>query len=75
MVEDIRRHHQLVGAGLADEIVEAAPHGFGRADDGAGLAVGKDRARVGIELRVKIRNRRRHAAPPSGPVVQCRLLQ
>src|SRR5579862_7994427 len=54
VVKDVGGDHQLVGAGLADEILEPLPHGVWPADDRAGLAVGEHRAGIGIELRIEI---------------------
>ena len=75
VVEDVRRHHQLVGAGAADEILDPAPHRVRAADHGAGEPVIEDRAGVGIEPRLEILDRRRQPAAPPGAVVQHRLLQ
>jgi hypothetical protein len=34
VVEDVRRHHQLVGPGSVDKLSQATPHGLGFADNG-----------------------------------------
>src|SRR5215469_782118 len=47
MIENVGGHHQLVGAGAADEIVEPAAHGVRSADDRAAERVIEDRAGVG----------------------------
>ena len=70
VIEDVRGHHQLVRAGAADEIVEAAAHGVGTADDGATERVTEDGAGVRIELRLEILYRWRYSAATPGPVVQ-----
>src|SRR6266404_1074927 len=75
VVEDVRGHHQLVGAGAADEIVETTPDRVRPADDGAAERIIENGAGVRIELRLEILDRWRHSATASGPVVQRRLLQ
>src|SRR5215469_11333817 len=39
VIEDVGGNHQLVGAGPADEIIEAAPDRVRPADNGAGIRV------------------------------------
>jgi hypothetical protein len=75
MVEDIRGRHQLVGAGLSDEIIEPAPDRFPPADDRASIRVVQYRARLRIQPRLEILEWRRHTARSPEPVVQSRLLQ
>ena len=75
MVEDIPGHHQFLGAGAADELVEAAPHRVRAADHGGAERVAKDRARIRIEPRFEILDRRGYPARPAHPVVQRGLLQ
>jgi len=75
VIENVGSDHQLVGAGAADEIIEAAPRRIRPADDRASIRVMKDCARVMIEPCLEILERRRHPARPAEPVVQRRLLQ
>jgi len=70
VIENVPGHHQFLGPGAIDELVEAAPHGIRPADDGGAQRVGEDGARLGIEPGFEILDRRGHTPRPSDPVVQ-----
>ena len=50
VVEDVGGDHQLVGAGPADEFVEAAPDRVGPANEGGAESIIENGACVRIEL-------------------------
>src|SRR5262245_46428327 len=49
VVEDVGGHHQLIGPGAADKVVEAAAHGVAAANDGGAQRVGENGAGIRIE--------------------------
>ena len=70
-------HHNLPGIASAATAVALAHVAAGTSSIriGAGERVGQDSAGMRVEPRLEIRDWRRHAAPPSRPVVQGGLLQ
>src|SRR5215813_7984318 len=75
VVEDVCRHHQFVGAGPADEVLQAAANRIWPADDCAAERIVEDEPGVRIKLRLEVLDRRRHSAAPPHPVVERGLLQ
>lgn len=65
MIEYLRRHHQLVRAGAADEGIEAKPDRFGRTDNGAGERIVEHGVFLCADAGRVVFHRRRQFARPS----------